>query len=144
LANQGNSVKSFAELHTVAYVEKKGDESFDGIFLQDSSLVAIECKGGFLAREARYSGDREAFLNQLNKKFTPGCHQLADKIGALFAENPAKRRRLEAISLDQVEMVLPVLVLQDHIFRVPFLNWYMNQRFQERLTPFTLRPGVVV
>jgi hypothetical protein len=106
--------------------------------------MPLEYKGGFLAREARYSGSAEAFLNQLNKKFTPGCYQLADKIGALFAENPAKRRRLEGMTLDQVETILPVLVLQDHIFRVPFLNWYMNQRFQERLAPLKLRPEVIV
>jgi hypothetical protein len=121
-----------------------GDESFDGVFLRDTLLMPLEYKGGFLAREARCSGSAVAFLNQLNKKFTPGCYQLADKIGALFAENPAKRRRLEGMTLDQVETILPVLVLQDHIFRVPFLNWYMNQRFQERLAPLKLRPEVIV
>jgi len=121
-----------------------GDESFDGMFLRETVLVPMEYKGGFLAREARYSGSAGPFLNQLNKKFTPGCYQLADKIGALFAENPAKRRRLEDVTLDHVETILPVLVLQDHILRVPFLNWYMNQRFQERLAPLRLRPEVIV
>ena len=48
------------------------------------------------------------------------------------------------MTLDHVERIVPVLLLQDHGFRVPGLNWYMNQHFQERLMRHKLRSGIVV
>lgn len=40
--------------------------------------------------------------------------------------------------------VVPVLVLQDHILRVPFLNCYLNKRFEEKLDRHIFRPDIVV
>ncbi len=48
------------------------------------------------------------------------------------------------MTLDHIRSIVPVLVLQDHIFRVPFLNWYLNQRFQNRIIKYRLRTGVTV
>jgi hypothetical protein len=120
------------------------EESFDGILLSGNVLMPAEYKGGFLPRNARYSGDSKIFLKELNKKFAPGCNQLADKIGALFAEDGLERKELEDVPLDHIRSVVPVLVLQDHIFRVPFLNWYLNKQFQARMRQYQLRAGVVV
>lgn len=119
-------------------------ESFDGILLQRDVLVPVEYKGGFLSRGARYSGNSRVLLTELNGKFATGCDQLADKIGELFAEDDTVRKELEELPLDHFRSVLPVLVLQDHIFRVPFLNWYLNKQFQERLRHYPLRVGVFI
>jgi len=119
-------------------------ESFDGILLQDQVLMPAEYKGGFLSRGARYSGNSRNLLTELDAKFAPGCDQLAEKIGALFAEDDTVRKELEELPLDHFRSIVPVLVLQDHIFRVPFLNWYLNKKFQERLRYSRLRAGVFV
>ncbi|MGB6131034.1 MAG: hypothetical protein WBG54_04590 [Acidobacteriaceae bacterium] len=124
--------------------KNSADESFDGLFLKGNVMVAAEYKGGFLPREARYSGDSGVFLSALNKKFSVGCVQLAEKTGRLFAARHNDRGELNDVSLDHIRSVIPVLVLQDHIFRVPFLNWYLNARFQECLSRFPLRDDVVI
>lgn len=53
----------------IMYLERppwrKGGESFDGIIIKDSVLVAIECKGGFLSRAGRYSGDQGRFTREI-------------------------------------------------------------------------------
>jgi hypothetical protein len=69
---------------------------------------------------------------------------LAEKIGAIFAADDRNRRELEDLDCSNVRAVVPVLVLQDHILRVPFVNWYLNRRFQEFIGQQEIRPGVVV
>jgi hypothetical protein len=120
------------------------NESFDGILFQGGVFMPAEYKGGFLSRGARYSGDSNALIAELDSKFATGCDQLANKLGALFTEDNNLRKELEELPLDDFRSVVPVLVLQDHIFRVPFLNWYLNRRFQERIAHFHLRAGVAV
>jgi hypothetical protein len=119
-------------------------ESFDGVLLQGQVLVPAEYKGGFLSRGARYSGNSRDLLTELDAKFATGCDQLAEKIGALFTEDDTIRKELEELPVDHFRSIVPVLVLQDHIFRVPFLNWYLNKKFQERLRHSRLRSGVSV
>lgn len=119
-------------------------ESFDGMLLQGQVLMPAEYKGGFLSRGARYSGNSRDLLAELDAKFATGCDQLAEKIGVLFTEDDTIRKELEDLPLDNFRSIVPVLVLQDHIFRVPFLNWYMNRKFQERLQHSRLRRDVFV
>src|ERR1700733_9424509 len=89
--------------------------------------MPMEYKGGFIARDARYSGTSATFLADLDKKVVVGCKQLAEKIGAIFAADDGNRRELEDLDCSNVRAVVPVLVLQDHILRVPFVNWYLNR-----------------
>ena len=127
------------------YENDSAHETFDGILLQDGDFVALEYKGGFLSRTARYSGDSKTFLGELDGKFADGCDQLADHLGAVFCDNSDTRKRIAGFTSDQTESVrsiVPVLVLQDHIFRVPFLNWYLNKRFERSVGKYTLRPGL--
>jgi hypothetical protein len=119
-------------------------ESFDGIILKETVMMPMEYKGGFIARDARYSGASATFLADLDKKVVVGCKQLAEKIGAIFAADDRNRRELEDLDCSNVRAVVPVLVLQDHILRVPFVNWYLNRRFQEFIGQQKIRPGAVV
>jgi hypothetical protein len=121
-----------------------GNESFDGILLKGGVMMPAEYKGGFIARDARYSGQSATFLADLDKKFAAGCQQLAVKIGVAFADDEKERRQLEDLDCSAVRAVVPLLVLQDHILRVPFLNWYLNRRFQECMGRQKIRAGVVV
>lgn len=124
--------------------KESGNESFDGILLKGTVMIPAEYKGGFVARDARYSGDSATFLADLDKKFAVGCKQLAEKIAAAFADEVRNRRELEDLDCSNVRNVIPLLVLQDHILRVPFVNWYLNRRFQESMGQQKIRTGVVV
>jgi hypothetical protein len=124
--------------------KKNADESFDGLLLKDAVLMPMEYKGGFISRQARYSGNTDLFLHDLDKKFVPGCNQLATKIGVLFAEESIDRKELEGVPLEHIRAIVPVLVLQDHILRVPLLNWYLNKKFQEKLSHARLSPETCV
>lgn len=93
----------------------------------------MEYKGGFLKIEARYSGNSHACESDLDLKIGEGCQQLASKIELLFNGDPSKRKALRDIPLDHITRVVPVLVVQDHILRGLFINWRLNQTFNERL-----------
>jgi hypothetical protein len=121
-----------------------GTECFDGAFVQDSRFTPMEYKGGFLKIEARYSGNPLAFESDLDLKIGEGCQQLASKIELLFNADPKKRKTLKDIPLDHITRVVPVLVVQDHILRGPFINWRLNKIFNDRLDRTQLRPDVSV
>lgn len=124
--------------------KESGNESFDGILIKGTVMMPAEYKGGFIARDARYSGDSATFLADLDKKFAVGCKQLAEKIGAAFADDDQNLRELEDLDCSDVRAIVPVLVLQDHILRVPFVNWHLNRRFQQYMGQQKIRFGVVV
>lgn len=119
-------------------------ESFDGLLIQGAVAAPIECKGGFVARKARYSASATLLFEEIDKKFATGCNQLADKIGMLFGSDTKCSKSLAGVSVHHIRAVVPILLLQDHILRHPFLNWYFNERFQERLSQHTLRSETVV
>jgi hypothetical protein len=121
-----------------------GTECFDGAFTQDSRLLPMEYKGGFLKIEARYSGNPKAFDSDLDLKIGEGCRQLADKIEALFKADPTKRRTLKDIPLTHITRVIPVVVVQDHILRGLFINWHLNKIFNARLNRTQLSSEVTV
>lgn len=121
-----------------------GTESFDGAFMQDSRFIPIECKGGFLKIEARYSGKLDSFEADLDLKIGEGCRQLARKIQAIFDNASPNRKRLRAIPTDHVTKVVPVVVVQDPILRGPLVNWTLNRTFNHALDRTKLRSGVSV
>ncbi len=121
-----------------------GTESFDGVFMYDRRLMPMEYKGGFLKIEARYSGNREVFDADLELKIGEGCKQLAWKIDALFNMNPARRKTLRDVRLDNITRIVPVLIVQDHILRGPFINWWINKIFNRLLDRTILRSDVIV
>ncbi len=110
---------------------ENGVESFDGVFSKESLIVTMEYKGGFLSREAKYSGSPDALLPELERKVVAGCKQLASKIGMLFNKNRPKRKKLRDVSIQHVKRVLPLLIVQDHALRGLMVNWWLNRRFQE-------------
>jgi hypothetical protein len=124
--------------------KKSNNESFDGILLKGPVLMPAEYKGGFLARSARYSGRSSSLLAELDKKLAVGCRQLAQKIGAAFADDIRDRRELEDLDCGQVRVVVPLLVFQDHFLRGPGVNWYLNRRFQEFLAQQKMRSDIIV
>jgi hypothetical protein len=118
-------------------------ESFDAIMAKNTVFFPMEFKGGFLSRNARYSADVNVFTSEMREKFG-GPQQLAWKIGTLFSANEQNRSAIEHINVDAYEVVVPILVLHDHILQVPLLNWWLNLEFQRAMSNYELRPGIRV
>jgi hypothetical protein len=113
-----------------------GQKSFDGVFVKRRVVAVLEYKGGFLRQDARYSNDLDTFMTDLQRKVGVGCMQLARDIGSLFPDKgTSKRLRNVAIPANPV-CVLPILVVQDLMLRTPFINYFLNQRFQEERRKF--------
>jgi hypothetical protein len=110
---------------------ENGVESFDGVFSKESLIVTMEYKGGFLSREAKYSGSPDALFPELERKVVAGCQQLASKIGMLFNKNRPKRKKLRDVPIQHVRRVLPLLIVQDHALRGFMVNWWLNRRFRD-------------
>jgi hypothetical protein len=105
------------------------EEAFDGIVCRENYWVVMEYKGGFLNATAKYSENENDFLGDLNRKFGSdkgaGIEQLVRKIGAVFARKDGKRRPLEGLDSSKVQIVIPVLIVQESFvsseITVPYL-----------------------
>ena len=104
----------------------------------------MEHKGGFLRQDARYSNDLDKFMTDLQNKIGVGCIQLARDIAALFPETGTPRRLHNVPVPPNPLYVLPVLVVQDLMLRTPFINYFMNQRFQTERAQFPVGSSTVV
>jgi hypothetical protein len=124
--------------------DDESNKSFDAVFVKARLVVTMEFKGGFLKQEARYSNDVNAFTADLDTKIGVGCKQLARDTAQLFPEK-GKRKRLHGVPIpSNTEWVLPVLVVQDLILRTPFINYFLNQRFQAERKRFPTESKVEV
>jgi len=123
---------------------KDGGEGLDGCFMKGPVFMPMEYKGGFLSREARYSGDVALFESDLERKIVKGCNQLARRIETLFHRRRESRNPLRNVPVDHVTRVVPLLVVQDHILNGPLVNWWLNKRFNTLLNRSLLRPEVKV
>jgi hypothetical protein len=121
-----------------------GTKTFDGVLLRKKVVVAMEYKGGFLRQDARYSIDVTAFMTDLDLKISEGCLQLARDIGALFpAQGNGRTLRDIPVPTDAF-CVLPVLIVQDPILKAPFVNYFLNERFQFERERFPTNPSLKV
>jgi hypothetical protein len=121
-----------------------GNKSFDAVFVKQRMVAVMEYKGGFLRQDARYSNDLDTFMNDLQKKIGVGCTQLARDIGALFPDSGFSNKLRHVPIPSNTLYVLPVLVVQDLMLRTPFVNYFLNQRFQTERTQFPVRQGIEV
>jgi len=123
---------------------ENGNKSFDAVFVKTRVVVVMEHKGGFLRQDARYSNDLDTFMNDLQSKIGVGCRQLARDIGALFPQSGSPQK-LRNIPIPTTTLfVLPILVVQDLMLRTPFINYFLNQRFQSERSQFPTRQNIRV
>jgi hypothetical protein len=113
------------------YVGNNREEVFDGIIISGQTAIFIECKGGFMRKDAKYGGDPVALRKEIEKKYvTPkGVYQLAHSI--VTALNKSKRPMIEAVDLSEVRTVMPLLITRDDIGDGFFVNSYLNSRFDD-------------
>lgn len=125
-------------------VWEDGNKSFDAVIVKSRIVVVIECKGGFLRQDARYSNNLETFMAELQNKIGGGCKQLARDIASLFPES-GNSKQLRNVQIPPNPIwVLPVLVVQDLMLRTPFVNYFLNQRFQAEMVNFPVKKRLEV
>jgi hypothetical protein len=121
-----------------------GKKSFDAVFIKSRVLAVMEYKGGFLRQDARYSNDLATFLADLGEKIGKGCWQLARDVGALFPATGVPKKLVGVPIPSNTLYVLPVLIVQDPMLRSPFINYFLNHRFQSERSRFPTRNSVTV
>jgi hypothetical protein len=127
--------------------KKHHHEAFDGILLSGRVCAAVECKGGFLPNNAKYADNLDQFVKSLEKKFGTesgaGVEQLARKISQVFAANPKERRKLEGIDLSPIDIVVPVLVVQDNYVSSMFTVPWLARSFRDLMRKKSINHNVV-
>jgi hypothetical protein len=82
-------------------------EACDGVIDCGDSLIMMEYKGGFLSATAKYSGQRDVLITELDKKFGrvrgAGVEQFARKIEVVFNSNHATRKTFAQLNVDTVK-----------------------------------------
>lgn len=121
-----------------------GNKSFDGVFVKARMVVVMEYKGGFLAQNARYSNDLDTFMKALDNRIGEGCTQLARDIGALFPESGSVKKLRDVPIPSNTLYVLPILVVQDLMLRTPFINYFLNRRFQTERLQFPAKKNIEI
>jgi hypothetical protein len=128
--------------------KKHHHEAFDGILLSGRVCVAVECKGGFLPNNAKYGDDLDRFVEALEKKFGTepgaGVEQLVRKISQVFARKPAERRELDGIDLSPIDIIVPVLVVQDNFVSSMLTLPWLAKSFRDSMRKKSVDPRVVL
>lgn len=114
-----------------------GQEAFDGIFFDGKVCVVLECKGGFLKAESKFSEDPEKLLPDLDAKFgsskSGALPQIASHITQLFSKRRDQRRKIEGLDLGTARIVIPVLVVQEKFVSSPLTAFYLADSFRSVL-----------
>jgi hypothetical protein len=128
--------------------KKHHHEAFDGILLAGRVCAVFECKGGFLPNNAKYAESLDEFLKGLEKKFATdpgaGLEQLVRKISQVFAAHKNDQRELEGIDLSQIDIVVPVLVVQDNFVSSFLTVPWLAKSFRDLMRKKTLNHKVVL
>jgi len=118
------------------YYENPQEEAFDGLVLEGTEMVAIECKSAFLSIDSRYSGKCRPFFDGLNEKFgdAPGAavFQLLRNLGFIFG--PRDNRKIRNLDLGHVRVVYPLVIVQE-----PMLEFWLTAKLMVDLFVTTAR-----
>ncbi len=114
-----------------------GQEAFDGILFDGKVCVVLECKGGFLKAESKFSDDPEKLLPDLDAKFgsskSGALPQIASHITQVFSKRRDQRRNIEGLDLGTTRIIVPVLVVQEKFVSSPLTALYLADSFRSVL-----------
>ena len=113
------------------YADGQEEEVCDGIVICGTTAVFIECKGGLVRGDCKYSNDSTKLGEHLESKYVApqGVCQLAKAIDSAFSLSG--RRLIRGINLDHVQVVMPLLVTRDNIGGEFFVNDYLDRKFSD-------------
>ncbi|HEX7999606.1 MAG TPA: hypothetical protein VF528_14560 [Pyrinomonadaceae bacterium] len=129
---------------------------FDGVWLKGSSFVAMEYKGKYLTLPAKYSGNSDKLISELEEKFGQGVRQLAKNIGIVFNADPSKREvfserdnnensilQFKLKEVNKVRKLYPLLIIQDFSLSLGFANYHLREMFDKEIKKYDLIPNIV-
>jgi len=144
---QNNPISNFSVACPDFKEKKHHHEAFNGILLSGHVCAVVEYKGGFLPNNAKYADSLDQFVKGLEKKFGTelgaGVEQLARKISQVFAATPKERRELEGIDLSPIDIVVPVLVVQDNFVSSMFTVPWLARSFRDLMRKKSINPKIV-
>jgi hypothetical protein len=112
-------------------------EAFDGILSDGKICVVFECKAGFLKAESKFSEDSKLLMPDLDAKFgsskTGALRQMASNITHVFGKNRAQRREIDGLDLTKVQVIVPVLVVQERFVSSPLTAYFLADSFRSEL-----------
>lgn len=140
---------------------QRNNEAFDGFLDYGDTVIALEYKGKYLSLTAKYSGDRDLLLADLDERFGKAARQLAQRSETAFNRDLQQRHGFSqrdqnnqpviSYTVDfsrQVRRVYPVVVVQDPAMRIGFANREIQKIFvaeiktkavdQDLIKPLTL------
>ena len=125
---------SYRETYMVSptYDHKDQNQCTDIAVCGNDALVLLECKAPLLTARSKFSGEFIAFHSEMKRKVIvrDGKNQLWDAIQKLGHTNKKKRLGVKGLDMSKVKLIYPVLVLEDIIFSLLFMNWYFDLEFQ--------------
>jgi len=136
---------------------RRGKEAFDGVLDCGDALIVMEDKGKYLKLSAKYSGQREALLEDLNARFGEGVRQLAQSLEIVFNNDPNQERHTFSETTETGEVVLeyslqaargvkriyPLLIVQDFSLQIGFANRELRNSFQREIMNRTIDGNLV-
>jgi hypothetical protein len=120
--------------------QNKSKEICDLLLFQDGNLVIAEFKSCMFRAEAKYSGDYQALVKDIERNLVrdqgkhkkKGVEQLADAIKFLFDSKPSLST-IDQIDLTQVRVVYPLIVTLDQIGQVVLMSTLLNTYFDQMI-----------
>ncbi len=126
----------------------RNNEAFDGFLDYGNAVIAMEYKGKYLSLTAKYSGNRELLLADLNERFGKATRQLAQRSETAFNRDPNLRHGFSQRDENnqsvlsytvafsrQVRRVYPIVIVQDPALRIGFANREMQKLFDAEIKP---------
>lgn len=133
---------------------KKNEEAFDGVWSRGSKFVAMEYKGKYLTLDAKYSGESDKLIPELEEKFGKGVRQLARNLNAVFNKDENKRdtfyekigethHSFELRHIKRIRRVYPLLIVQDVSISIGFAMHHLRDLFEQELKNYNIEEGLI-
>lgn len=130
-------------LHLHPYYVAPKEEAFDGVVIDGSDMVVIQCKSAFLPIGARYSGRCQPFFDGLDTRFgaMPGAaaEQLVRNLDLTFGLE-GEHRQIENMPVETIRKVYPLAIVQEPILGFWLAAKLLVEPFLKRVedTPWKL------
>lgn len=126
--------------HTNSFFDTKEEqEGPDGVLEYATAIIPMEYKGGLLNVKAKYGGDAETLLREMDSKFgrasnRSGIKQIARKIELLFHRELTERKRLKGLDFSTVVNIYPTLVVNELSLQFGLTHWRLRQWFEKEIS----------
>lgn len=120
------------------YENKQQIEAFDGIVEYPTALIVMQYKGGLLNAKAKYSGDADILLDEMNDKFgtkknKSGINQLAINLERLFNSDVNKRSKIRSLEFPNTRVVYPILIVNELSMGFGLAHWKLRGWFEKAI-----------